>query len=459
MRLSRRDGGHEAHARLALTRRVTMKLEDEIYLSAYLDGELDPEQRSSVESALLANPALAERLRQLTVVRDLVANLPRLTLHEDLSAAIVARAEARMLESRVSRFRRVPLARIGMAAAALAALTIGLGLLTGHPRPVPPRPVPVRLTPVVTAPTAPPERTPVAAPRPEPQSQPQPQRSATLVASGSPLPAPTPSRQPVESPRDERERQDEREQKRIRNLLESPDLKHVFVVVDEIGGDVPNRVEGLVRDTPRLDPLFGKITVSQGIVIDPKRPNQATVFALVMDQNEVEQFRERLKLDFPTQFEEVPPNPTMVAQLSEIGQIAVSSSPRATALASVPATEELKTTIQARKTPKNSPVVYQPSPEFDGIPVREVAPQPPVSTDDLAAAKSARETESGGARSPSTTAKAPNVSPPVRTEVAGSETPPGHSPPSQTSDQDQPRPTSVVLVWVTTRDSVPKDRR
>ncbi len=32
-----------------------------------------------------------------------------------------------------------------------------------------------------------------------------------------------------------------------------------------------------------LDPFSAKITVSQGIVIDPrKHPNQATVFALVM---------------------------------------------------------------------------------------------------------------------------------------------------------------------------------
>src|SRR5215213_6991086 len=91
MRAIRRDGGHEAHARLALTRRVTMKPEDEIFLSAYLDGELDPDERSVVESALLSDPSLGERLRQLAAVRDLVANLPRPPARVDLAPAIVGR--------------------------------------------------------------------------------------------------------------------------------------------------------------------------------------------------------------------------------------------------------------------------------------------------------------------------------------------------------------------------------
>src|SRR5215213_6161145 len=107
MRAIRRDGGHEAHARLALTRRVTMKPEDEIFLSAYLDGELDPEGRSGVESAMLSDPALGERLRQLAAVRDLVANLPRPAARVDLAASVVARARRRRASGLSDRLARI----------------------------------------------------------------------------------------------------------------------------------------------------------------------------------------------------------------------------------------------------------------------------------------------------------------------------------------------------------------
>lgn len=435
---------------MALTRRVTMKTEDEIFLSAYLDGELDPEQRSSVESALLSNPALAEHLRQLTVVRDLVANLPRLTLHEDLSSAILARARTRMRNSLTSRLRHSPLTRIGLAAAAVVVLAVGLGLLTGRTQPVPPASAP---PPVVVAAVRAPQT------EPPPNSQLKARPSDALVAHHSDAPSVVPQHLPVASRRDETEVQNDREQMRIRKLLDSPDLKHVFIVVDEIGGDVPGRVEGLVRDTARLDPLFGKITVSQGIVIDPKHPNQATVFALVMDQNEVEQFRNRLKLDFPTQFEEVAPDPVVVTQLSGIGQIAVSSGSRATALSPPPVNEDLKTAIRTHTPPKNQAVIYRSSPEFDGIPVPEVPPRPPVSSDDLAVAKPSPERELSGPRPSSAKSMNPTASLPVASEDAASETTPGIPPNLQSPDKTRQRPTSVVLVWVTTRNPVQKGRR
>jgi len=427
-----------------------MKTEDEIFLSAYLDGELDPEQRAGVELALLSNPALAERLRQLTLVRDLVANLPRLTLHEDLSSAILARTRSRVPGSLASRLRRSPLARIGLAAAALAILSVGLGLLTGRTQSNTPPPTP---QPVVAATVTPSETDPT--PGPQVKSGP----SDMLVVRGSDAPPVAPERRPVASRRDETELQNDRELMRIRKLLDSPDLKHVFVVVDEIGGDLPGRVEGLVRDTARLDPLFGKITVSQGIVIDPKHPNEATVFALVMDQDEVEQFRNRLKLDFPTQFEETSPDPVVVTQLSGIGQVAVSSGPRATALSPPPAKGDLKTALRTRPPSKNQAVIYRPSPEFDGIPVPEVPPQPPVSSDDLAATKPSPERESSGLRSSPAKSMDPTASLLVAKEDAASVTTPGNPPNLQSPDKARQRPTSVVLVWVTTRDPVQKGRR
>ena len=54
-----------------------MTNDDESFLSAYMDGHLDPERQQRVESALAASPQLAETMRGLVLVRDMVAGLPR----------------------------------------------------------------------------------------------------------------------------------------------------------------------------------------------------------------------------------------------------------------------------------------------------------------------------------------------------------------------------------------------
>jgi hypothetical protein len=46
-------------------------------LSAYLDGELSPEERSTLESRLSSEPYLRRRLKELRRVRDLLRSLPR----------------------------------------------------------------------------------------------------------------------------------------------------------------------------------------------------------------------------------------------------------------------------------------------------------------------------------------------------------------------------------------------
>src|SRR4051812_16872467 len=51
--------------------------DDESLLSAYLDGELGREEHEAVESFLSADPRLAETLRGLVGVRDLLADLSR----------------------------------------------------------------------------------------------------------------------------------------------------------------------------------------------------------------------------------------------------------------------------------------------------------------------------------------------------------------------------------------------
>src|SRR5205823_13407739 len=54
-----------------------MTLDDDSLLSAYLDGQLSPDQQQLVESALVSDPQAAETLRNLTILRDLLAGLTR----------------------------------------------------------------------------------------------------------------------------------------------------------------------------------------------------------------------------------------------------------------------------------------------------------------------------------------------------------------------------------------------
>ena len=60
-----------------LTGTKLMLPDDESLLSAYLDGELGREEHEAVESFLNSDPRLAETLRGLVGVRDLLADLSR----------------------------------------------------------------------------------------------------------------------------------------------------------------------------------------------------------------------------------------------------------------------------------------------------------------------------------------------------------------------------------------------
>ena len=53
-----------------------MTNDDDSILSAYMDGQLDPEQHQRVEAAVAASPHVAVKLRELSLVRDMVAGLP-----------------------------------------------------------------------------------------------------------------------------------------------------------------------------------------------------------------------------------------------------------------------------------------------------------------------------------------------------------------------------------------------
>ena len=67
-----------------------MTIDDDSLLSAYMDGQLGPDQQLVVESALVSDPQLGEELRSLTAVRDLLAGLPR-PAAVDVTARVRAR--------------------------------------------------------------------------------------------------------------------------------------------------------------------------------------------------------------------------------------------------------------------------------------------------------------------------------------------------------------------------------
>jgi hypothetical protein len=281
-----------------------MTLNDESLLSGYLDGELGSDERSALESALLLDPELAKQLRGLSEVRGLVADLPRPVLPLDLVGAVSARIDERSLSRgpwQWLRQRPVVFTAAGLGSLAVAAsLILALLLLRPAVQPAAPRPAVDRLR--IAAVAAPP-----AEARPMPRTE---------------LPAsrPAPTSDPV---RPARNREAAADAEKVRALLESPRLRRVLIVTDIIGEGTLDRVEALVQKTPRTEAAYGRVTVSQGIIIDPLHPNEATVFALVMNDQELTRFQRNLEQEFPKRVEDADADPVVVAELGKIGNLAV----------------------------------------------------------------------------------------------------------------------------------------
>jgi hypothetical protein len=64
------------------------------------------------------------------------------------------------------------------------------------------------------------------------------------------------------------------------------------------------------------------MTLSQGIVIDPEHPDRATVFAVVMDDREVEELHAKLDAQFPSRVTESHARPELLTQLGEVAHVA-----------------------------------------------------------------------------------------------------------------------------------------
>ena len=91
-----------------------MTIDDDSLLSAYMDGQLGPEQQLAVESALVSDPRRGEELRSLTLVRDLLAGLPR-DASVDVASRVMSRISGR--------------SRLGM----ILSIVPGYGAIRRHP--------------------------------------------------------------------------------------------------------------------------------------------------------------------------------------------------------------------------------------------------------------------------------------------------------------------------------------
>ncbi len=287
-----------------------MSTDDESLLGAFLDGELETEQRLAVESSLSRDPHLAAMARGLASVRDLVAGLSRPT-SPDVSLEVMRRVH------RVSRGRRPWMLgrharRWGVAAFAASALLAIVSWPLWHPGPhgavqAPTPGGPVRHGPSMAVNTGQRVITPsIAASGHRPLSFPDDvfeseQTAGSLGVANS------------------RHATKIDDQERVRKLLDDPHLRRVFLVTDVIGQPTEHQVASLVERTTHRD--YFKFTLSQGIVVDPHHPGRATVFAVVLDENELVPFRDRLKNAFSNRLQEQDVDPAVAMQLADIGQV------------------------------------------------------------------------------------------------------------------------------------------
>lgn len=286
-----------------------MTLDDNSILSAYLDGELGPEQQQAVESALVADPQLAEEVRAIAVLRDLVSGLPR-EAPPDVTARVMRRIRRRaLLGTARGAVAWAPLRASSLAAVAagvLVAVALLPGLLHVGPRPAG-NEVPVaQVGPVENA-------------RPVVSSDRWPHLRANLARPGQAAPLQPGAGRAVATVSADRDGPDSGNLSYVREYLDDPRLRRVFMVSDPGDGSAEQRVARIVEETTRFN--FYRITISQGIVVDPRHPDRATVFALVVGPRELHRLGEQLRTALNDRVEETAAEPAIVTQLADIGQV------------------------------------------------------------------------------------------------------------------------------------------
>jgi hypothetical protein len=336
-----------------------MKSEDESDLSAYLDDELDPGDRRDLEWSLLSDPALASRLAGIAATRDAIASLSRPEAPCSLVSSVMCRIDTADRQG-----RRRPYYWLATAASVLFALILSLrtGLLAPTPHPA----------------------MPVVVHHPAPTDSPRPGTVPAVhpvLVTASPAP-PSNSARPLGPASDPAEA----DRRRLVAMLDRPGLRRILIVTDVLDPSAAERVNGLLRETARKQSDFGRITVAQGIVIDPEFPNEAEVFAAVMDEPEREHLLSKLAREFPTAIIEGETPSDITLQLVDMGRISIEPGRSAAGLREAP----VDASIVAFREPHTKPgqgeaissstggrIPAPADPPFEGFPGGDMASLPP----------------------------------------------------------------------------------
>ena len=288
-----------------------MNLDDETFLSAYLDDELDPADRMAAAWAIETSPRLAHELRSLAASRHVVAGLGRPAAPIDLAPAIVVRLTAPRRTSRPRVGSRLASAAMAGGLVSLAASLLASVVFLHHATHDPVRPDPASSGPEVATQPA------LAVVEGPTESASTPPLLARLEHPRPAVVAVPPPVATVADPLVVAQEQADRE--RIAGMLERPDVHRILIVTDVI--DAGDRIKAMLQQDVRRFPDFGRISVAQGIVIDPRHPDAADVFTLVLDGREAEPLVGKLARAFPKTnlVVEPKPDPALLTQLPEVG--------------------------------------------------------------------------------------------------------------------------------------------
>ncbi|MDR3618172.1 MAG: hypothetical protein P4L85_02390 [Paludisphaera borealis] len=346
-----------------------MSMDQDSLLSAYLDGQVDPDQKRRAESAVASDPAAAEALHALAAVRDLVAGLSRPPA-PDVSVAVLSRLAADAARPRPWKTWGPYVGR-GLGAAGIAASVAMVVVLGGQARSwrlvEPPQvastlvvPVPAPVSTVATPST----RTEAVA-----TAQPKPVGPA-------PISTPAPAVTVVESRVAQRD-----DPPGFREFWATAGPRRDFAVTTDAGESTTATVATLVGQSTHRD--FYKIVVPTGANGVPG-DEAAVAFAATLDPNEFTTLQRRLESHFGKRVEERDADPEVSALLADVGQ-ATSSPATPAADVLVPQTGELALRVRSGSPVSSRPEPAEASNRSDKgrtSPARpEDAPAPPATAD------------------------------------------------------------------------------
>ena len=397
-----------------------MNLDDQSQISAFFDDELDPGDRLLIAWSIESSPASAQELADLKATQGLVRGLDRPAIPRDLSPAILKAISPTSKKPRPTTraAARIAAALVGIgsiAASLFLALTLLHRSLHDDSK--------FELTPSVASPE---DRTNSLIHPPLILADATPDRSTASTRPGMTAPSVVGSdSRPIklaEAKATGIEGIEPARPGQVDAMLGHRKVLRALIVADVLD-PTSNRVRSFIERDLGREPVFGRITLTQGIVVDPDRPGEAEVYSVVMSEPGCGPFLDRLRRAFPSMELEGEPEPTLVTQLTEVGQVAVFSGVRPARLGSPPG--EISSVVAARA------VAHQ-----DHFPPPSIVPLDPTAP---------RMSDP----SPGTGEVSPRVVQKSNVALSVSAAPPVGNPPGSPSSPHADDELVTVLVWVT----------